>query len=138
VLDEVVSTQRKEVDRRIRMLRKGEPLPALCNRVVILVDDGIATGATLMAAIKMCRNQKAAKIVVAAPVSGMQMFQELQQEVDDVVVLNPSEAFYAVSHAYFSFPQVSDEEVLALLEKWKEERSSGRKFPASPQIVDEP
>lgn len=123
-MDEMVAQQKKEIERRIKVLRKGEPLPSLRGRIVILVDDGIATGATLMAAIKMCRNQSAAKIVVAAPVSGGDMEAKLMNLVDDVVILEKPDFFHAVSQAYESFYQVSDDEAVALLEKWNQENGA--------------
>ena len=137
-IDDVIEEEKKEIQRRIRELRKGEPLPVLQDRVVILVDDGIATGATMFAAIKMCKNQGAKKIVVAAPVSGLRMFAQLQDEVEEVVILKASESFHAVSQVYLSFPQVEDEEAVALLENWKVLSHSVRNPPASPQIIDEP
>ena len=91
---------------------------------MILFDDGIATGATLMAAIKMCRNQSAAKIVVAAPVSGGDMEAKLMNLVDDVVILEKPDFFHAVSQAYESFYQVTDDEAVALLEKWNQENGA--------------
>ena len=68
MIDEVADQQTKEIQRRIKVLRKGKPLPDINDKTVILVDDGIATGATVFAAIKMCKKQGAAKIIVAAPV----------------------------------------------------------------------
>lgn len=135
-IDQVVAEQKKEIERRIKVLRKGEPLPVLKNRIVIIVDDGIATGATVFAAIKMCKNQEAAKIVVAAPVSGPDMVGKLKKEVDNVVILETPGFFHAVSQAYLSFEQVSDDEALELYEKWKDEKHQ-RPF-IKQQIIDEP
>lgn len=137
-IESEVATQKKEIRRRIQLLRNGEPLPVLKNRIVILVDDGIATGATMFAAIKMCRNQGAGKIVVAAPIAGLKMAARLRDEVDEVVILEVSEFFHAVSQAYLSFGQVSDEEALALLERWKQEKWRGHRPSTAPQIIDEP
>ena len=111
-------------------------MPVLKNRIVIIVDDGIATGATVFAAIKMCKNQEAAKIVVAAPVSGPDMVGKLKKEVDNVVILETPGFFHAVSQAYLSFEQVSDDEALELYEKWKDEKHQ-RPF-IKQQIIDEP
>ena len=113
--------KKKEIERRIQTLRKGDPLPVLKNRIVILVDDGIATGATIPAGIRMCKNQAASRIIVGAPMSGKKMASQLKNEVDDVVILEIPEGFHAVSQVYFSFDQVTDEEASELLEKWKKE-----------------
>lgn len=137
-VDEAVAVQKEEIKRRISLLRNGEPLPVLKNRVVIIVDDGIATGATVFAAIHMCRNQGAAKIVVGAPVSGIKMARQFKNEVDDVVILESPDFFHAVSQAYLSFQQVTDEEAKELLEKWKRERKVEDTRSSKPQIIDEP
>ncbi len=123
-IDVAVAQQKKEIERRIKILRKGEPLPAIKNKIVIIVDDGIATGATIFAAIKMCKKQGAAKIIVGAPVSGIDIADKLKKEVDEVVILITPDFFHAVSQAYESFPTVTDDEALELLEKWKKEKSA--------------
>lgn len=121
-IDEEVALQKKEIERRIDILRKGEPLPEMKNKIVLIVDDGIATGATLFAAIKMCRNKGAAKIVIAAPVAGSQIINELNKEADEVVILESPAFYHAVSQVYDSFQTVTDEEALGLFEKWKKEK----------------
>jgi putative phosphoribosyl transferase len=121
-IDEVVSRQQIEIGRRINLLRKGEPLPDLRDKIVLIVDDGIATGSTIMAAIEMCRKKDAAKIVVAAPVCGSKVKAELRSMADDVVILETPEPYHAVSQVYASFDQVSDEEALGLMEMWSKEK----------------
>ncbi len=118
-IDEAIDKQKTEIGRRINMLRKGEPLPEMKNKIVLIVDDGIATGSTIMAAIEMCRKKGAAKIVVAAPVCGDEVKTELKRIADDVVILETPEFYHAVSQVYASFEQVSDEEALELMEMWK-------------------
>jgi predicted phosphoribosyltransferase len=122
-IDVAVAAQEKEIERRIQILRKGEPLPPMDRKTVIIVDDGIATGATIFAAIAMCRKKGTAKIVVAAPVSGQETRKELEQSADEVVILESPPYYHAVSQVYGSFQQVSDEEAVALLEKWKAEEA---------------
>jgi predicted phosphoribosyltransferase len=136
-IDEAVAKQKIEIQRRISILRKGKPLPVLKNRIVIIVDDGIATGATIFAAIKMCRNHKASKIVVGAPVSSISMIDKLEKEADEVVILETPDFYQAVSQVYYDFPQVPDEEALELLERWNKEKVLGPK-PAIQKIIDEP
>jgi putative phosphoribosyl transferase len=121
-IDSVVDQQKEEIQRRIKTLRKGQPLPALKGKTVILVDDGIATGATLFAAIKMCKNQGAGKIVVAAPVAGEEKKTELLEIVDEVVILETPAFYHAVSQAYESFYNLTDEQALAFMERWEKER----------------
>jgi len=118
-IDLAIEHQKKEIERRIKILRKGEPLPILKDKIVIIVDDGIATGATISAAIKMCKKRAPAKIVVAAPVSGSDVANKLKKEADEVVILETPSFLYAVSLAYESFSAVTDDEALRLFEKWR-------------------
>jgi putative phosphoribosyl transferase len=121
---EAVEAQKLEILRRIKVLRKGKPLPELKNRVVILVDDGIATGATIFAAIEMCKKMNAGKIVVAAPVSGEEMEDVLAKKIDDVVILENPFGFHAVSQVYESFFNLSDAEALGFMERWESEQAA--------------
>jgi len=112
VIEKVITKEEKEIKRRISQYRKGQALPPLRDRTVILVDDGIATGSTLFVAIDLCKKQKAAKIVVAAPVSGISVREKLIAKADEVVILESPEDYYAVSQAYRHFKNLSDNEVL--------------------------
>jgi len=122
MMDEVEEQQQKEIERRQQTLRKGLPLPDIKNNTIIIVDDGIATGATIFAAIKMCKKKGAAKIVVAAPVAAERKKKELQQEADEVIILETPDHFYAVSQAYDTFYNLTDGEALEFIEKWQRER----------------
>lgn len=122
-IEEVVTEQKKEIERRIQALRKGKPLPEMKGRIVLLVDDGIATGATIFAAIEMCRKKQAAKIVVAAPVSGQEMEEKLASMVDEVVILEKPEVYFAVSQAYQSFYNLSDEDAVGFMDRWERARN---------------
>lgn len=117
MIEKVIRKEEKEIKRRINQYRKGNPLPPLKDRTVILIDDGIATGSTLFVAIDLCKKQKARKIVVAAPVSGVKVYEKLKSRADDLVVLETPENYYAVSQAYRDFKNLSDKEVLQWLEK---------------------
>lgn len=119
----VEEEQEKEIERRIKILRKGKPLPELKGRTVILVDDGIATGATIFAAIELCKKRDAGKIVVAAPVSGFDMEEKLLKKVDDVVILEKPDGFYAVSQVYEMFYNLSDDDALEFMERWEKEKA---------------
>lgn len=133
-INAAVAKQKNEIERRINFLRKGEPLPVIKNKIVLIVDDGIATGATIFAAIKMCKKKEAAKIIVAAPVSGNDIVRELEKEADEVVIMETPAFYHAVSQAYESFTQVTDDEALALLEKWKKEKQVLKKEPGGQKI----
>lgn len=119
-IQKVLEDQQKEIQRRVERFRHGKPLPAMKGRTVIVVDDGIATGATLFATIKLCKKSKAGSLVVAALISGSAMEHTLQELVDDVVILEKPTDYNAVSQGYEEFNNLTDEEALSLLERWQE------------------
>lgn len=121
-LNAVVDEQKKEIERRIKILREGKSLPELKGRTVILVDDGIATGATIFAAIKMCKKRNAGKIIVASPVSGYDMEGELAKKADEVVILEKPGDYYAVSQAYLSFYNLTDQDALKFMQRWESQK----------------
>jgi len=121
-IQEVVDEQKKEISRRVTILRQGKPLPELKGRTVILVDDGIATGATIFAAIEMCKKRNAGKIIVAAPVSGYEMEKQLAEKADEVVILEKPDDYFAVSQGYLSFYNLSDEDALIFMQRWEKEK----------------
>jgi putative phosphoribosyl transferase len=114
----IMEEQRGEIERRIKTLRKGKPLPEIKNRTVILVDDGIAMGSTMRASITLCKNRKAGKIVIAAPVSGTETAEEIGRMVDEIVILEMPLFFQAVAQAYINWYDVSDKEVIGIMERW--------------------
>jgi predicted phosphoribosyltransferase len=118
-IETVLKIEKEEIKRRKKAYRKNKELPNLANRVVILVDDGVATGSTLFAAIEMCQKQNPKKLVVAAPVSSDGMKGKLAQKVDDVIILETPYDFRAVSQVYESFDQVSDNEVYKMFETYQ-------------------
>lgn len=124
VIERVIEEQRREAERRVRVLRRGRPLPEVAGRTAILVDDGVAMGSTMMAAISLCRNRRAGEVVVAAPVGGPATVEALRRVADDVVVLETPPWFRAVAEAYHHWYDVSDEEVVALLDRWGAEAGS--------------
>ncbi len=119
LVESIVEYQKGEILRRIRTLRGGRPITPVNGRTVILVDDGIAMGSTMHAAIAFCQHQGAAKIVVAAPVGSPRVKAELEEIVDDVVILSTPPWFRAVADAYENWYDVSDEEVLAIMKQWE-------------------
>lgn len=118
IIEKVEQKEKKELQRRMQEYRKGKELKDLKNRVVIIVDDGIASGATIFAAIKMCRKQNPEKLVVAAPVSGLTKLSKLKAEADDVVILEKREDLFAVSEGYLDFSNLTDAEVVHYMSMW--------------------
>ena len=111
--------QIEEIKRRVKTYR-GEYLPTnIEGKIVILVDDGIATGATVRAAIHSLRKGKPSSIVVAIPVGPPDTIKELKQEVDKLICLVSYDPFYAIGQFYADFSQVPDRDVIALLKKRK-------------------
>jgi predicted phosphoribosyltransferase len=116
-VDEVVRNERHELERRERAYRGNRPAPDLRGRIVILVDDGLATGATMRVAVRAVRRQAPTRVVVAAPVASPEACTLLQGEADDVVCPEVPDAFLGVGRWYLDFSQTSDEEVCRLLEE---------------------
>lgn len=111
VLDAVAAAEAEELDRRMREYRGVRPLPELAGRIVVLVDDGIATGSTMRAAITAVRRQQPAAIIVAVPVAAVETCEALRHEVDRLVCLITPPTFTAVGDWYDDFAQTSDEQV---------------------------
>jgi putative phosphoribosyl transferase len=101
--------------RREAQFRHGAPPPAIAGRAVILVDDGLATGATMIAAARSVRAHKPARLVIAVPVGSTEACETLKHEADDVVCLATPEPFWAVGAYYEDFEQTEDDEVERLL-----------------------
>ncbi|QZH68583.1 phosphoribosyltransferase [Mycolicibacterium farcinogenes] len=112
-LTETIRRETAEIERREQAYRGGRAAPELAGRTVILVDDGIATGATMLAAVRAVR--AAERVVVAVPVGPATLSSQLQDEADEVVCTSTPAAFEAVGQAFVDFHQVSDEEVRRLL-----------------------
>ncbi|MEN4399293.1 phosphoribosyltransferase [Mycolicibacterium senegalense] len=112
-LTETIRRETAEIERREQAYRAGRAAPELAGKTVILVDDGIATGATMLAAVRAVR--AAEHVVVAVPVGPATLSSQLQDEADEVVCTSTPAAFEAVGQAFVDFHQVSDEEVRRLL-----------------------
>ena len=114
-LEQQTAQQKEEIARRITLYRGGKGVPPLAGKTVILVDDGVATGATVKAAISTLNQEKIAKLVVALPVATQEAEREIAATVDEWVCLQAPAGFMAVGQYYADFTQVEDEEVVAML-----------------------
>jgi putative phosphoribosyl transferase len=119
-IDTVATKEQQELERRESLYRGNRPFPVVRDRVVILVDDGIATGATMRAAAKALRQQQPAQIVVAVPIAAPESCRELAAEVDEIISVETPQPFYSVGCWYEDFPQTTDEEVRDLLNDLKQ------------------
>jgi predicted phosphoribosyltransferase len=115
VIEAVAARERSELERRLRVYRSGRPAASLAGRVVLLVDDGLATGATMEAAITAVRRQKATEVVVAVPVGARDTCERLRPLADAVIAVEAPLDLGAVGRWYDDFSQTSDDEVTTLL-----------------------
>ena len=116
-VEQMASQEAREMERRMRLFRGDRPEPPLKGRTVIVVDDGIATGMTVRAAIEYLQQQEPEHLVLAVPVCAAETAEALRSEVDDLVCLKTPPELLAIGHWYEDFEQVSDEEVVELLER---------------------
>ncbi|WP_114833893.1 phosphoribosyltransferase [Aquicella lusitana] len=124
----VIAEEKQELNRRNAAYRGSQPFPSLKEKIIILVDDGIATGATVRAAINALKQQKPKKIILAVPVADPSLCEKLQLMVDELYCpLKPS-SLYAVGAWYEDFSQTEDEEVYTLLKEAKQLKKNGNKI----------
>ena len=121
-INRVIQAEQQELQRRELTYRGNRPFPALSGKTIILVDDGIATGATMRAAIKSLRQQSPAAIIMAVPVAALSTCEEIANNVDKIVCLLKPHDFYAVGAWYEDFSQTTDNEVFELLTKAHQNR----------------
>ncbi|MBM3135051.1 MAG: phosphoribosyltransferase [Chloroflexi bacterium] len=114
-IEKETARQKAEIERRLKKYRGEAPPPRLAGRHVVLVDDGVATGATTLAALRALRQQKPQKLILAVPVGPPDSIQMLSAAADQVVCLATPEPFWAVGRFFVDWSQTSDEEVIALL-----------------------
>lgn len=115
-MEAVVKREQREIERRERLYRHGRPPPVLDGHIVILVDDGLATGSTMRAAAMAVRQRNPKRIVVAVPVASIEACEEFRAEADEVVCASTPHPFMAVGAWYHNFEQTSDDEVRRLLD----------------------
>ena len=124
--DAVVARETRELLRREQVYRGNRPPVHIKDRVVILIDDGLATGASMMAAIQAVRKQAPARIVVAVPVAPLETVEALLIDVDEVICPLVPEWMVSIGYWYLNFSQTSDEEVIELLQRaWQREAAGG-------------
>jgi putative phosphoribosyl transferase len=135
-IEDVIQVQQQEIARRQAFYRQGRHLPMLTDRIVILVDDGIATGSTFFASVESIRHFKPRRLIGAIPVGPVETIQEARRQLDDLVVLVTPEPFWAVGKHYIDFAQVSDHDVVEYLNladesllDWKERAQSSMASP---------
>ncbi len=134
--DALVQMQQQEIKRRQQLYRQDRHLPTLADRIVILVDDGIATGSTFFAAAKSIKQLRPHRLIGAIPVGPSETIREAREQVDELVVLATPDPFWAVGNHYVDFTQVSDHDVVEYLNLaeesllgWKERTHSSAASP---------
>lgn len=116
-IDEATANELGELERRERIYRKNRPVPKISGSTVILIDDGLATGATMRAAVAAVKTKNPAKVIIAVPVAAPDTCSDFGSEVDEVMCVATPEPFYGVGAWYEDFSQTTDKEVCDLLDK---------------------
>ncbi|HEX4204394.1 MAG TPA: phosphoribosyltransferase [Ktedonobacteraceae bacterium] len=124
VVEAVATREQRELERRERLYRDGRPAPDVKGHTVILIDDGLATGATMRAALQALRQRGPARLIVAVPVAAPSTCLELRSEADDVICARTPDPFFGVGWWYQNFEQTSDEEVHNLLAQAAQEQKN--------------
>lgn len=117
VIDMVSETEAQELERRDQIYRSDRPAPPIENRIVIIVDDGLATGSSMKAAVRALRQQNPARLVVAIPTAPLETCEELREVADEVIWAVTPDPFFAVGASYADFSQVTDDEVRDLIQR---------------------
>jgi putative phosphoribosyl transferase len=124
MVEAAIARELQELDRREKVYRRSRPSPDVGGRTVILVDDGLATGSTMQAAVAALKQQQPARIVVAVPVAPREACEEFKAEVDEVVCAETPESFYAVGLSFENFTQLNDDEVRNILERAEQQAAT--------------
>ncbi|BCL34564.1 phosphoribosyltransferase [Nostoc sp. MS1] len=117
VIAKVTAQEQRELERRERMYRGDRPFPDLKEKIVILVDDGLATGATMWAAVLAVKQKQPKEVVIAVPVAAPETYEEMHNNVEKMICANTPTPFCSVGLWYEKFPQTTDDEVRELLKK---------------------
>lgn len=116
-IDQEVEKEKARAQQRLALYRQYAPLPEIKNKTILLVDDGIATGSTMLASVKGMRQAGAKQVIVVAPVSSIEAYQHLEKAADEVVCPHVREDFFGVGQYYGMFAQTDDQEVIELLKE---------------------
>jgi putative phosphoribosyl transferase len=116
LIRDIVNKQLKEIQSRVERFRRGKPLPDMRGRTVIIVDDGIATGSTIVPAIKLCKSRKAFQVIVACPVSGRKYVYDINSLADRVIIALQPPELSSVGEVYRDFKNLDDRDVIRLLD----------------------
>ncbi|HRD70804.1 MAG TPA: phosphoribosyltransferase [Legionella sp.] len=140
LIQQIIKKEQQELLRRERVYRGDRAFPKLSGKKIILVDDGIATGSTMRAAIKALKLFKPTSIIIAVPVASYATCRELEKSVDEIVCPVKPEQFYAVGMWYHDFSQTTDDEVITLLNKARISSDSSPKreksYSSSPKVIN--
>jgi putative phosphoribosyl transferase len=136
--EQICARELAEIERRRKLYLKDRPRAELKDRVVIVVDDGLATGATARAALEAVRRRGPRKLVLAVPVAPTSALEELEGAADDIVCLQRHEPFYAIGLYYTNFHQVTDNEVIAILSKVRAPEPAGSAANPGSNALPEP
>jgi putative phosphoribosyl transferase len=117
IVRNIMDKTKHDISRSINFFRKGAPLPALKGRTVIITDDGIVTGATLVPAIRLCRRLEASKVIVAVPVAAKTHDKNLK-EADEIKILHHTDSLKKLEDLYHNFKKLSDDEAAAFLKDY--------------------
>lgn len=118
-LEKMVAIEKQEAERRVQLYRQGKKLPDLKNKTVILIDDGVATGHSMRAAVRTIKKMGVSRLIVAVPHGASESLEQLRIEGAEVVALEEPKFYGSVGQFYSFFPQTSDEEVLELLQRFR-------------------
>ncbi|MFZ5649104.1 MAG: phosphoribosyltransferase [Bacillota bacterium] len=130
VLEDIIDSEVREISRRMTDYRGSDRYPDFKNNTLVIVDDGAATGYTMLAAARFTRRTlRPAGIIIAVPVAPPDTLELFRQEADEVVCLSSPDEFYAVGQFYSDFSQTTDREVLSILEKYKPKNMTGQPPP---------
>ncbi|MGH9740669.1 MAG: phosphoribosyltransferase [Candidatus Acidiferrales bacterium] len=121
-IERITQSVKSELERRDSAYREGRPSLDVAGKTVVLVDDGIATGSSTMAAVQTLRQMRPAKLVLAVPVAPASNCKRLREQVDEIVCVSAPEKFYAIGQFYEDFTQVKDQEVIELLRRSAQNR----------------
>ena len=125
-VEKIISEQKEIIKERVKKLREGKALTNLEYRIAILVDDGLAMGSTMQAAIATARHKKAVKVVVAIPTAGYSVVELISKKADEVVCIDKRKYFRAVADAYENWYDLDDKEVTDIMRKYKKFRGKAK------------